>query len=285
LGEPLLHFFVLGAVIFAVYAWLGGPDPGSRRIRVERGAQQSLAAAFERAWRRPPTPAELAGLVDDHVREEILVREARALGLEQGDAIVRRRLRQKVELLAAGFGAPGEASEADLADFLRRHPERYRIEPRVSFRHVFLSRERRGAAVEADAARLLAALAAGRADPAASGDPLLLPSELRDAPLSDVARQLGDGFAARVAALAPGGWSGPIESAYGLHLVRLAARSEGREPALAEVRDAVLRDWQAAQAEAAREAYYQALRAGYEVVVEPFDGAPPPVTAAPDASP
>jgi hypothetical protein len=279
LREPLLHFFVLGAGIFALYGFAGGTDPGSRRIVVDRGTQESLAATFARTWQRPPTREELDGLLAEHVREEILSREARALGLDEGDVVVRRRLRQKLELLAAGFGEAAEPDEAELLAWLRAHPERWRVEPRLSFRHVYLSRERRGAAADADAARLLAQLAAG-ADPAGLGDPLLLPPELHDAPLPDVARQFGDAFAARVAELPPGAWLGPVESGYGPHLVRIDARSEGRLPELAEVRDSVLRDWQAAQAEAAREAHYRALRASYSVVIEGLDAAAAPGAAA-----
>ncbi len=284
LGEPLLHFALLGAGLFALFALAGGDDPASRRVVVSRGALANLAATFERTWQRPPTRAELEGLVADHVRETILAREARALGLDDDDVIVRRRLRQKMELLAASFAESAEPSEADLAAWLREHADRWRVEPRVWFRHVYLSRERRGAAADADAARLLGELAAGRADPAAAGDPLLLPAELRDAPLADVARRLGDDFAARVGELAPGEWTGPIGSAYGVHLVRVDARTEGRAPELAEVRDAVLRDWQAAQAEAARESHYRALRERYSVVIEGLDAPPAPAGARADPS-
>jgi hypothetical protein len=271
LREPLLHFAVLGAGLFALFALVGGDDPASRRVVVGRGSLESLSATFERTWQRPPTRAELEGLVADHVRETILAREAKALGLDEDDVIVRRRLRQKMELLAASFAESGEPSEAELEAWLREHADRWRVEPRVSFQHVYLSRERRGAATQADAARLLGELAAGRADPATAGDPLLLPAALVDAPLSDVARQFGGDFAARVGALELGAWNGPVESGYGVHLVRVDAREDGRLPALAEVRDAVLRDWQAAQAEAAREAHYRALRERYTVVIEGLD--------------
>jgi hypothetical protein len=271
LREPLLHFAVLGAGLFVLFAVVGGDDPASRRVVVGRGALENLAAAFERTWQRPPTRAELEGLVADHVRETILAREAKALGLDEDDVIVRRRLRQKIELLAASLAESAEPSEADLEAWLREHADRWRVEPRVSFRHVYLSRERRGAATDADAARLLGELAAGSADPATAGDPLLLPAALVDAPLPDVARQFGGDFAARVGALELGRWNGPVESGYGVHLVRVDAREDGRLPALGEVRDAVLRDWQAAQAEAAREAHYRALRERYTVVIEGLD--------------
>ena len=181
--------------------------------------------------------------------------------------IVKRRLRQKMELLAGSSAEQVEPSEAELEAWLREHEDRYRQEPRVSFRHVYLSRERRGDATAGDAARLLAELRAG-VDPDALGDPFLLPAELKDAPLSDVAHQLGEDFAARVGELGPGSWAGPVESAYGVHLVRLESRTPARLPPLAEVREAVVRDWRSARTDAAQEAFYQALRERYEIVIE-----------------
>jgi hypothetical protein len=269
LREPLLHFLGLGAGIFALFAAVAGDDPSARRVVVEPGMVASLAATFQATWQRPPTPGELEGLVADHVREEILYREAAALGLDRDDVIVRRRMRQKMELLAESFGEEVVPVEAELEAWLREHPERYRSEARVSFRQVYLSPER-GAALEADAERLLAALRADGAslDPAALGDRIGLPPALRDAPLSDVARHFGDGFAARLEAASPGEWTGPVESGYGAHLVRIESRVEGRLPELAEVREAVRRDWQSARTRDARERFYEALREGYDVRIE-----------------
>lgn len=274
--EPLLHFAVLGALLFALFALVGREPGGSpQRIVVTRETQAHLAARFERSWQRPPTPAELEGLVAEHVREEILVREARALGFDRDDVVVRRRLRQKLELLAEAAGRSAEPGEEELAAFFAERREHHRIEPRFSFRQLGLSRDRRGAALARDAEQLLARLQAEEAaEPDARGDPLPLPAALEEASASEVERLFGAPFAARLAELPLGAWSGPVESPFGLHLVRIEARSPGRDPALAEVREAVLRDWRAAQAEAAVEALYQELRAGYEVVVEPPPRAP-----------
>jgi hypothetical protein len=269
--EPLLHFLVLGVGLFALFDLVGADAPDSRRIVVGPGTLENLAATFARTWQRPPTRAELEGLVAGHVREEILYREAVTLGLDADDVIVRRRMRQKMELLAESFGEAEEPGEADLETWLREHADRYRSEPRLGFRHVYLSRDLRGEDVESVAARLLEALRAG-GDPGALGDPISLPGELRDAPLSEIARLFGEGFAARLAGLPPGAWTGPVESGYGVHLVLVRDRAEGRQPALGEVREAVLRDWQSARVEAARESYYQSLREGYTVVIEDRSG-------------
>jgi len=199
LREPLLHFAVLGLGLFALFSAVGGEDPGSRRIVVANGTLENLAATFALTWQRPPTQSELEGLVADHVREEILYREAVALGLDADDVIVRRRMRQKMELLAESFGESAEPDEADLEAWLREHPDRYRSETRLGLRQVYLSRDARGADVESDAARLLETLRADSTDdPSALGDPISLPGELRDAPLSEVARQFGEVFAAGI---------------------------------------------------------------------------------------
>jgi hypothetical protein len=271
--EPLLHFLVLGAGLFVLFAVVGGEDPGSRRIVVGSGTVENLAALFERTWLRPPTERELDGLIADHVREEIFTREATALGLDRDDVIVRRRLRQKMELLSAGFGASAEPSDAELEEHLRIHADRYRREPRLSFRQVYVSRERRGAEAERAAAGLLEPLRAGH-DPSEIGDPFPLPLDNRELSLSEVSRQYGEAFAAKLAEIEPGAWTGPVESGYGPHLVFVELRSEGFLPPLAEIRERVLADWQAAQGETATEAYYDSLRERYEVVIErPADAA------------
>jgi hypothetical protein len=275
LREPLLHFAALGAALFALFAWQRGPiAERPERIVVEPARIEQLALGFERMWQRPPDDAELAGLIEDWVREEIFYREALALGLDRDDTIVRRRMRQKLEFLSEDLADVAEPSDADLERWLAEHAEDHRVEPRVALRQVYLSRERRGAAAEADAAALLARLRAdGTADVA--GDASLLPASLPPSTPREVARHFGDDFAAAVLELEPGRWAGPVESTFGLHLVLLEAREEGRMPALAEVREAVANDWRAARRAEANEAFYQSLRSRYEVVREPPPGAAP----------
>jgi hypothetical protein len=266
LREPLVHFLVLGAALFALYAWRGGSEP-SARIVIGAGQLEHLAAGFARTWLRAPTPEELQGLLRDHVREELATREALALGLDRDDTIVRRRLRQKLEFLTEDLVGLAEPSEAELAEYLRAHLEAYELEPRFTFEQVFLSPERRGEALDADAQRLLAEL---RATPELEdGDPTLLPAGLELAGTSEIDRIFGGDFARALGALAPGDWDGPLRSAFGLHLVRIAAREAGRLPELDEVREAVSRDWFAERKRAALDAFYADLLGRYEVVIEP----------------
>jgi hypothetical protein len=269
LREPLLHFLVLGAGLFLLFGVVGR-QAGERsdRIVVTEAKIGNLAELFERTWRRAPTAAELEGLIDDHIKEEILYREAVALGLDRDDIVIRRHLRQKMEFVSADFADQAEPTEADLRAFLAEHPERFRAPARISFAQVYLSVDRRGEDAPGDAERMLVALNAGEAEPIEVGDPFLLEQDHRDLRVPDVERLFGRAFAAAVAELPVGRWSGPVKSGYGLHLVLVRERSPARLPDLDQVRQAVAREWRAARRHEAHAAFYDALRAGYEVTVE-----------------
>jgi parvulin-like peptidyl-prolyl cis-trans isomerase-like protein len=268
LREPLLHFLVLGGLLFLWSGWRGGLGPGSSRIVVTRGHIEHLAAGFARTWQRPPTEAELKVLVDDYIKEEIATREAAALGLDRDDTVVRRRLRQKLEFLAED--APDPPTDAQLAEWLDRHRAAYQAEPRVALRQVYLSVERRGPAARADAERLLTRLrtAGPQAAHAAIGDASMLPPDLPPGPLSDVARTFGTGFAQAIEALPVGQWSGPVASSYGLHLVLVTERAVSPAPSLAEVRSLLERDFLAERRQAQLQALYDRLLQRYTVTIE-----------------
>jgi hypothetical protein len=258
-------------MLFGVFALVD--DRGRARtghLVVTPGHIEHLTVGFTRTWQRPPTAQELAGLIDDYIREEVLYREAVAMGLDRDDTIVRRRLRQKLEFLTEETVETAAPSEAELQTFLQQHPDAFRVESRLAFQHVYLSRARRGDATDTEARQLLAQLRTSDAatDTAALGDPFLLPSEFMLSSRSEIARLFGDVFATQLQDLEPGRWAGPIESGYGLHLVYVRERMDGRGPALAEVRQAVQRAWLAARRQAVNEQFYQRLRARYTVVVD-----------------
>ena len=181
LREPLVHFLVLGAGIFLLAALVGESDQDQPdQIVVSVGQIDRLVETWQRTWQRPPTQVELEGLVEDHIREEILYREAIALGLDRDDTIIRRRLRQKMEFLPQDLVDQVGPTDAELRTYLRENADAYQVETRVSFQHIYLNLERRGTAAEGDARRLLAELKAngGPVKPAVLSDPILLPYDL-----------------------------------------------------------------------------------------------------------
>ena len=279
LREPLVHFLLIGAALFLFFGWTGGSGgPNSSRIVIGPGQVEHLAVGFARTWRRPPTQQELKGLIDDYVREEMATREARSMGLDRGDTVIRRRLRQKLEFLVEDAAEAVPPTDAELQAWLDAHPESYHLDPQVAFRQVFLSPDRRGDSVEADAKRLLERLESlgPGADIESIGDSIMLPAEFELAPLNVASRMFGNEFAGRLAEVEPGRWAGPIRSGYGLHLVFVRERIEGRAPGLDDVRDAVARDLLTSRRKEQLETMYERLLESYDVVID---------MPAPEASP
>jgi hypothetical protein len=266
--EPIVHFALLGIALFAAYGWLNrdvASAASADRIVVTRAEVERLAKGFAARVRRAPSESELRGLVADLVREEMLVREALALGVDRDDSIVRRRLAQKVEFLLQDAANLREPSPQDLAEYFAGHAETYRVASRYTFAHVYFSEARRGTDAER-AAR--SALASSRAGSEPAGDASLVDALLRDRTADDVAAALGPEFARAIATLPVGGWQGPVRSSYGWHLVRIDARVPGQLPPLAEVEERVRRDWLAGERARANAEAYERMRSRYTVVVE-----------------
>jgi hypothetical protein len=271
LREPLLHFLLLGAVVFAAYGLVSkrsGGEPG--RIVVTQGQVASMALGFTRTWQRPPTSEELEGLIRDQVREEVYCREAMALGLDKDDTIIRRRLRQKMEFLTDDLVAQAKPTDDELNAYLAAHPDLFRVQRRFTFSHVYLNPDRHGEHLARDTAALLAQLnrAGGRADVSALGDSFLLDHTFAAVPGSEVVKQFGEPFAATLDEVSPGQWHGPVQSGYGVHLVFVSERTQGRIPPLDEVRDAVGREWANARRLEANEKLYDAMLKRYAVTIE-----------------
>jgi hypothetical protein len=269
--EPLLHFLLIGFALFLYYDLAGSGDseaPAAKRIIVSSGQVEQLVANFERTWSRPPSPQELDAMVDSHVREEVFYREAMAMGLDQNDPMVRRRMRMKLEFMLEDLSGQ-DASDEVLSDFLKRNTDSFRDEVQLTLRQVYLNPDQRPN-LENDAGQLLSRLSDGSA-PEALGDHTLAPRTYELARQSEIARDFGDEFARQVAALPVGVWSGPVYSPFGAHLVKVEARIDARLPELAEIRDEVLREYLAEKSDQQKNLAYEKLRQDYEITVEPLN--------------
>jgi hypothetical protein len=269
LREPLLHFLLIGGLLFATYSWLrrgAGDDAAPAEVRITASEVAWLKETWSRQWQREPTREELCGLVTEFLKEELLAREARAMRLDENDTIVRRRLAQKVAFLVEDTAGLAEPTEQDLRRFYAAHPERFQTSARVSFTQVFFSRDKRADA-EADAKAALAELARG-SDPAALGDRLLIDAEMRDTDENAVAGLFGPDFAKAVLALKPGVWNGPVASGYGLHLVRVSELTPGRQREFSEVKAQVIERWRDEQQRESSARYFAKLLKKYSVAVD-----------------
>jgi len=266
--EPLLHFFVVGAALFALFNALN-PDAlrSEQEIIVDQARVSSLSAQFDLLWQRPPTDSELQSLIDGWVREEILYREGISMGLEREDQVIRRRVAQKMMFFADGVTA-SEPGDEELQAWLARHPERYRLPAVYTLQQVYFDEQRPADELQRAVAEALRQLRGGAQNRADVGDPILLPATLDDASETEIGRLFGVEFANALAPLAVGEWTGPIRSAYGLHLVRIDAHDPGRAAVLDDVRAAVLRDFLNDQSNQLNEAFFQALKSRYTVRVD-----------------
>jgi hypothetical protein len=269
--DPLFHFLVLGAGLFIVYSVVNGPASApADRIVVDETQALRLAEQFQRTWMRLPTQHELQGLAEDFVKEEILYREARALGLDQDDLVIRRRLRQKIEFLNADLIEQPAPTDAQLHAYFEANRDRFRRPDRLSFQQVYLNPYKPGSNVRRSADGLLARLntaPALAADLKLIGDATMLPAQLDAVTWREVANTFGRRFAKDIENAPTGRWSGPYESSYGLHLVRMTKRKAGGLPAMAEIRPILEREWHAERRKEADNSFYQVLSARYDVEI------------------
>lgn len=274
--EPLVHFLLLGAAIFLLYGQTRevaevAPD----RIIVTGGQVEQLAANYRRTWMRPPTEDELNALIDNHVREEVFYREALAMGLDQDDPQVRRRMRMKLEFILEDLSSQ-QVTDEKLESFMQQHPDKFHIGARVSFQQVFLNPDNYSD-LQAEAEKLLARLNGGVAaedQVKLLGDRIMIPGAYQLASKSEIARFFGERFAGEVIELMPGEWIGPVYSEYGGHLVKIDDRIESHQPTLEDVRAQVEREYQAQVRKQQKDLAYEQLRKRYEVSIVSVNTSP-----------
>ncbi len=267
LKEPLLHFLLIGLLLFLLFGKVAPPSADGNRITVNRAVIAGLATQFQSTWSRPPAAVELNGLVDSYVRDEILFREGVALGLVKDDPVIKRRVRQKLEVLIEEEGKSGGASDAQLTAYLSKNAAKFQMPPVLSFEQVFFDPARYGNQLESAITVSLAALNKG-ATPESQGQGSMLPTRVDKLPLDLVVRDFGDEFGKALATAPVGQWVGPVPSGFGVHLLRITERKPGYVPSLDEARKAVTREWENDQREAALASNYARLRKDYDVVIE-----------------
>ena len=275
--EPLVHFLLLGAVLFAVYHYVqpaGGAAPSSKQIQLTLDDLAQLAVLFQSQWRRDPTAEEFSRLVESKVQGEILYREALTMGLDKNDEIVKRRMAQKMQFLAEDVATAREPTTAELKSWYEKNSAKFAMPNRVSFRHLYFSPDRRGTRAGEDAAKALVKLAGQPQDAklaASLADPFMFQDYYRDRAPDYLGKEFGPQFAQTVERLPTGSWQGPLQSGFGWHLVFVDTVIPGSIPVFEEVEPDVKTEWLAEQKAQAWEKAYREMRAKYTV----FLPAPP----------
>jgi len=266
--EPLLHFLIIGALIFVVFSIVNKDEinVSGNKIVVTSAEIERLSANWSNQWNRPPTETELKGLVDAYIKEEVYCREALALGLDQNDTILRRRLMQKMEFLSNDLAELNQPDESALNKYFLDNQDKYELPARVSFTHIYFSLDKRGAKVVEDSKSVLAGLDVLRAPEL--GDNFMMQYDFVLKTPFEVERLFGKGFAEQLFTLETDTWLGPIESGYGFHLVRISEKIDPQMPERASVIDKVRTDLMFEQRQRVNKEIYEKFKERYEIVVE-----------------
>jgi peptidyl-prolyl cis-trans isomerase C len=271
--EPLIHFLLIGLALFVGYSVLHPKSEAtseSNRIVLTPDDLLQMNVAWLAQGRPPPTPAQMQNLIELKIREEVLFREAMALGLDKDDTIVKRRLAQKMEFLAEGAAIDNDPSTDTLKAWFKNNQQRFTLLPRVSFRHLYFSPDKRGERSQEAAAKALEQIAGQSGDSkdvAALGDLFMYQDYYGDRSFDDMAKLFGLNFARALANIKPGSWQGPVESGYGWHLIFADSSAPSRIPAFEEIESDIKAGWIADQRAQAKAKAYDAMRARYQVVL------------------
>jgi hypothetical protein len=266
--EPLLHFLIIGALIFVIFSMVSKDEVNvsSNKIVVTAADIERLSAAWAKKWNRPPTETELNGLLESFIKEEVYYREALALGLDKDDTILRRRLMQKMEFLSNDLAELNQPDETTLNKYFLDNQEKYKLHPRISFTHIYFSWDKRGAKVFEDARNVLVGLDALRAPE--KGDSFMMQYDFIQETPFEIERLFGKRFAEQLFKSEINTWQGPIESGYGLHLVRISEKIDSQMPELASVIDKVRTDFMFEQRQKVNKEIYERFKERYEIVIE-----------------
>jgi hypothetical protein len=270
--EPLFHFLILGALLFALNNVVGDSSStdADNSIVISDTEVEWMQSTWNKKWGRMPTEDELQGLIESYIREEVLYREGLAMGLDKNDTIIRRRLATKMEFLAKDIGQIIEPTELELQEYFKWNLDRYMDPAKVSFSHIYFNLDNRENAL-GDAQIVLEKLRKKETVSTEDwqlGDSFMLHYDYALKTQAEVMQLFGSQFAEAVFQLPPDGWQGPIESGYGLHLVYIKDVVAAREPLLDEVRDKVKNDLVSERRTDSFETFYKSLRDKYEIEIK-----------------
>jgi hypothetical protein len=268
-AASMLGFGVLLALIILLAKGAPGDRGDGGRVAFTEADLAQVHASFERTWNRPPTAFELRKTFDRYVRDEVLYREALARGLDRNDPMVKLSLVRKITMLGSAQARSAEPTDAELIAYYGLRTERYRISASFNLVQIYFNPEIRGELLETDAAEVLAGLREKEPRPeelVELGDVIMLPRAVNDMSEEKLASTFGPEFGDGVGSLAVGSWDGPVESSYGLHLVKIIRREDSRIPEWTEIRDRIATEMKFEGGQAAEDQFYAEILPRHEVV-------------------
>lgn len=268
--EPLVHFVILGSLVFWLNNWVNSEDVSEKeKIVVSQGRVEQMINLYQKTWQRPPSPAEITELINDYVLEEVYYRQAVAMGIDKDDTVIRRRMRQKLEFLTEDIMMESEVNDTDLLTYMKAHSDRFKDEPTYSFEQVYINPQKHKANLPLHLSALADRL---RTNESVRSDSAFFSQFYEEASVAKLRRNFGRNFDTQLDDLELGQWSEPLESEMGLHFIKMRARSEAKLPPLELIREEVKDAWIQHRLEEHRAALNKKLRDQYELQVD-WEGA------------
>ncbi len=266
--EPLLHFLVLGALLYIASMVWGNDKNQIQQIIVTEGKIKHLETLYKKTWQREPTKAELENIVQEYILEQAAYYEGVNLGLDKNDIVIVRRVRQKLDFIAEESIPLPEATDELLTTYLHENADRFHLEPTLSLRQVYLDPKKHSDTLKLDADSLLTQLLTQpNQDISIIGERYLFKPYYKDIRSTELERLLGQHFSKTINELPVGIWHGPVSSGYGVHLVYIEEKQKGVLPELSQIRSKVLREWENTLRNQSTKKYYAELLQRYPATI------------------
>ncbi len=266
LQEPLLHFLVVGSLLFF---YLSGNDTHSKlQVSITQGKIKQLTAQFNKSRQRYPSDEELNALINNQIREDLAFAHGVQMGLIENDSIIKRRVQQKIEFMLNDSIASIEPGREELQAYLDAHKDQYTIAPRYTFKQIYINPEQ-----HENSTAFIAQLQSKELNKVYKnvGDIIMVQNEFSQVSSAQIARLLGRDFVKSLETLALHSWQGPVKSAYGLHLVKIESKIPRHLATLEEIEVEVRRDFRSYSQKRAINAFYDELKMKYDVKVEELE--------------
>ncbi len=253
-------------LLFAVYALLNKDNPAENEITISEGQIEDLTILWMQKWNKPPTDEELKSIIEDHVEEEVLYREALKLRLEEDDKIVRRRLAQKLDFIITDDLVAEAPTEEELKKYFEQKKEQYREAQRYSFYQiVFLGgAESKDKALELKSTITVTDIAQWKT----LGDQTSIPFDNKELTRDEIDRMLGEGFSEQLKEVKLTEWQGPLQSGLGYHLINIYGIGSASIPEFESVKSEVEEDWTEDEKQKLREDKLKVMRESYNIEVQ-----------------
>jgi peptidyl-prolyl cis-trans isomerase C len=264
--EPLVHFILLGCLIFATYYWLNRDEQQENTIVINQQQLDHLTSLWKSQWKREPTADDIEAVLDRHIRQEVFYREALRMNLDRNDEIVKKRLAQKMEAVASDLQTLMQpASDQRLREYYHEHEEFFRLPLAYRFNQImFLTDEED---CEARMQSTLQSLRQGDEIPPKRKSKLGVPCDWPLTTVGEIENAFGGDFSRALDDLPTGQWSGPIRSGYGWHLVFIETKQQPEVPDFEQVREFVAREYEYQSELDAQDQVYKELLAKYNVSI------------------